>query len=219
MFKHRLLGWIAFSLLSVSAWASTTTLQLPQEAVLLVMDGQDITKSHITPNAPVPLNQGKHQIVFRVEKTFRHLNDRKNFTSEPLVLTFNAQTDKQYKIQLSGLTFFGDTSRFNKQPTHHIKLVNNSGGIVPFNMTILTKHGIQLGRNLVQETAEFNTQSHAASMPSLVTGYNKTTFPVVRETTTAPADTSENMLKYWWMQAAPEIRNHFKEWLKTEAAQ
>lgn len=76
--------------LPVSVFA--TTLRLSTDVDLLVLDGKKVSSSLLRGADSIELDNGPHQLVFRVEKTIHLSNSEERlYISPPLVVSFNTQ--------------------------------------------------------------------------------------------------------------------------------
>lgn len=80
--------------LPVSVFA--TTLRLSTDVDLLVLDGKKVSSSLLRGADSIELDNGPHQLVFRVEKTIHLSNSEERlYISPPLVVSFNTQLINQ----------------------------------------------------------------------------------------------------------------------------
>ncbi len=69
-----------------------TTLRLSTDVDLLVLDGKKVSSSLLRGADSIELDNGPHQLVFRVEKTIHLSNSEERlYISPPLVVSFNTQ--------------------------------------------------------------------------------------------------------------------------------
>ena len=77
--------------LPVSVFA--TTLRLSTDVDLLVLDGKKVSSSLLRGADSIELDNGPHQLVFRVEKTIHLSNSEERlYISPPLVVSFSSST-------------------------------------------------------------------------------------------------------------------------------
>lgn len=85
--------------LPVSVFA--TTLRLSTDVDLLVLDGKKVSSSLLRGADSIELDNGPHQLVFRVEKTIHLSNSEERlYISPPLVVSFNTQLINQVNFRL-----------------------------------------------------------------------------------------------------------------------
>lgn len=73
-----------------------TTLRLSTDVDLLVLDGKKVSSSLLRGADSIELDNGPHQLVFRVEKTIHLSNSEERlYISPPLVVSFNTQLINQ----------------------------------------------------------------------------------------------------------------------------
>lgn len=81
-----------------------TTLRLSTDIDLLVLDGKKVSSSLLRGADSIELDNGPHQVVFRVEKTIRLAdNEQQVYISPPLVVSFNTQLISQVNFRLPRL--------------------------------------------------------------------------------------------------------------------
>ncbi len=220
------LSTITTLLFASQAWAEPT-LSFPNSAELLVVNGK-ATES----DSPVTLSEGKNQIVLKYNTSFRQQGQQKRFSSEAIILSFEA-SNQTYKLILPKLKSSSDADKFNSTPA--IKLSDNKGQAVNYDTDILTKEGLQLGRDYSDEISLYNQSGANAAVNH---------FSVEKQTakvhsadvvaTTALAKSSVNkqattqskeipdqinvgqMLDFWYQQADEETRKAFKARIKNK---
>lgn len=80
-----------------------TTLRLSNEIDLLVLDGKKVSSSLLRGAESIELENGPHQLVFRVEKTIRLPgNEERLYISPPLVISFDTQLISQVNFSSRG---------------------------------------------------------------------------------------------------------------------
>ena len=85
--------------LPVSVFA--TTLRLSTDVDRLVLDGKKVSSSLLRGADSTELDNGPHQLVFRVEKTIHLSNSEERlYISPPLVVSFNTQLINQVNFRL-----------------------------------------------------------------------------------------------------------------------
>ncbi len=85
--------------LPVSVFA--TTLRLSTDVDLLVLDGKKVSSSLLRGADSIELDNGPHQLVFRVEKTIHLSNSEERlYISPPLVVSFNTQLINRVNFRL-----------------------------------------------------------------------------------------------------------------------
>ncbi|RTR36477.1 DUF2057 domain-containing protein [Shewanella canadensis] len=220
------LSTITTLLFASQAWAEPT-LSFPNSAELLVVNGK-ATES----DSPVTLSEGKNQIVLKYNTSFRQQGQQKRFSSEAIILSFEA-SNQTYKLILPKLKSSSDADKFNSTPA--IKLSDNKGQAVNYDTDILTKEGLQLGRDYSDEISLYNQSGANAAVNH---------FSVEKQTakvhsadvvaTTALAKSSVNkqattqskeipdqinvgqILDFWYQQADEETRKAFKARIKNK---
>ncbi len=218
------LSTITTLLFASQAWASPT-LSFPNSAELLVVNGK-VTEA----DSPVPLTEGKNQIVLKYNTSFRQLGQQKRFSSEAIILSFEA-SNQAYKLILPKLKSNSDADKFNSTPA--IKLSDNKGQAVNYDTDILTKEGLQLGRNYSDEISLYNQTDASAAAANFAIDKETinihsteimatTALPkssVSKQATTQSKEIPDQinvgqMLDFWYQQADEETRKAFKARIK-----
>lgn len=223
--KHTLaLAVIFTAACSLPAYAKLT-LTLPKSAQLLVVNGVEMQGE-----TSLELHDGKNQIVFKYNTSFRQQGEQRRFSSEAVILTFNGQ-NSVYKLLLPKLRSDSDADKFNKLA--ELSLIDDAGVAVEYTSDLLLKAGIQVGRDYDNEIAVYNKSSAPAALQNLVPQAQKST-QVVLPTTTAvvthdsqPTEQTTNtskdqinigqMLDFWYSQADEETRKAFKERIQQDS--
>lgn len=207
--RHALLTLAACGI-SVPAFADVS-LDLPYQAELILING---VKKDV--KSPLTLPNGENQIAFRYEDSVRENGDDNFFSSDIVIVKFNA-TDEKLTLSLPKLRTSSDARKFNQSP--ELTLTNEAGKVIDTQKDKLMKSGLQFGRNYESEMAAYNAAGKIASVSTLAAS---TTAPVTATmATTAPASSTvssnqqgasvaENMLNYWYEQADAETRARFK---------
>lgn len=101
--------------LPVSVFA--TTLRLSTDVDLLVLDGKKVSSSLLRGADSIELDNGPHQLVFRVEKTIHLSNSEERlYISPPLVVSFNTQLINQVNFRLPRLENEREANHFDAVP-------------------------------------------------------------------------------------------------------
>ena len=132
--------------LPVSVFA--TTLRLSSDIDLLVLDGKKVSSSLLRGADSIELDNGPHQLVFRVEKTI-HLSssEERLYISPPLVVSFNTQLISQVNFRLPRLENEREANHFDTTP--RLELLDGDATPIPVKLDILA----------ITSTAKTNNQS------------------------------------------------------------
>lgn len=222
------LSTITTLLFASQAWAEPT-LSFPNSAELLVVNGK-ATES----DSPVTLSEGKNQIVLKYNTSFRQQGQQKRFSSEAIILSFEA-SNQTYKLILPKLKSSSDADKFNSTPA--IKLSDNKGQAVNYDTDILTKEGLQLGRDYSDEISLYNQSGANAAVSHFsvekqtakvhgadVVAITASALPkssVNKQATTKSKEIPDQinvgqMLDFWYQQADEETRKAFKARIKDQ---
>ncbi len=197
-----------------------TTLRLSNDVDLLVLDGKKVSSSLLRGAESIELENGVHQVVFRVEKTVNISNhESRLFTSVPLIATFNTQRIGQVNFSLPPLDTQKDADRFNATP--HIALLDGNAMPVPVKLDILEIIARPKGVDYEVDTERYNQAGKYASLPQFATvmADDSSLLSGVSELDMPPAQSqnlTEQRLKYWYQQADPATRDRFMQWIKQQ---
>ncbi|WP_299797003.1 DUF2057 domain-containing protein [uncultured Shewanella sp.] len=225
MKQHTLLACltgITTLLISSLSWAEPT-LDIPKSADLLLLNGQETETQ-----SPLTLRQGKNQIVFKYNTRFRQQGQQQRFTSEAIILSFEAD-NQSYNFKLPKLKSAKDADDFNSAPV--IELTDANGETISYHSDVLIKEGLQLGRDYGDEISVYNLSGADAAIidfavkqqavaDSVTIAEPSRLSPVV----TTPGTTQKKqipeqinvgqMLDFWYSQADEETRKAFKARIK-----
>ncbi|QKJ86651.1 DUF2057 family protein [Paramixta manurensis] len=198
--------------LLVAATCHATTLKLNPDIDLLVLDGRKISGSLLKGAEGLELENGEHQFLFRVEKTFGEGNPggAKHYVSEPLIVAFTAHA-KSIAIQLPPLRNLRDGHHFNK--TADFGLIDQDGHEVISKRDRLAN--ASHSTDLEQAMIAYNRTGKIAAVPRFAT-----LPPVSALPSTLPADfalndaPTERLLRLWFHQVDNATRQRLISWVK-----
>ncbi|MFK3709931.1 MULTISPECIES: curli synthesis inhibitor [Leclercia] len=213
------IAWSLFALL-MPVCVFATTLRLSTDIDLLVLDGKKVSSSLLRGADSIELDNGPHQIVFRVEKTIRIGNhEERVYISPPLVASFNTQRISQVNFSLPRLETEKESQLFDRSP--HIELLDGDATPIPVKLDILAITDTPTGVNYEYDTERYNKAGQSASIPQFSTTMadDSTLLSGVSELDMPPPQSqnlTEQRLKYWFAQADPETRSRFLQWAKQQ---
>lgn len=145
-----------------------TTLRLSTDIDLLVLDGKKVSSSLLRGADSIELDNGPHQVVFRVEKTIRLAdNEQQVYISPPLVVSFNTQRISQVNFRLPRLETEKESLAFDASP--RIELVDGDSMPIPVKLDILALTKRPKGTDYEADTETYNRASRRASLPQFAT--------------------------------------------------
>jgi Uncharacterized protein conserved in bacteria len=207
-------------LLMLPASAIATTLRLSGDIDLLVLDGKKVSSLLLRGAESIELDNGPHQVVFRVEKMIILPDqNRQLYVSPPLIANFNSQLIGQVNFSLPRLETLEETQAFTSTP--HVSLLDGNAMPLPVKLDILAI--TQVGDNIDYEkaTEAYNLANKQASdtqfsvnIPddsTLLSKTNELDNPAYQSQTL-----TEQRLKYWFKLADPATRHRFLEWAKSQ---
>ena len=231
----RLITYI-FSLTSLVCFYATANVEIhvPNSVDLIVVNG-----SNKPQNVPLILPAGEQQLVFKLTAKYRALGRNVEFVSDAIILKTQL-ADGRYTLNLPKIRNDKTAKAFNQKP--EISISNNLGESFAIEQGKLTKSGLQVGRDYLQEVYVYNKSGLPASV-AIETQHNSyNTYQAVSKTpvqvstqdkigtqkqvesmvtdTVLPEDTIEEqaeieaMLNYWYKKASPETRSKFLEQIK-----
>ena len=182
--------------LPVSVFA--TTLRLSTDVDLLVLDGKKVSSSLLRGADSIELDNGPHQLVFRVEKTIHLSNSEERlYISPPLVVSFNTQLINQVNFRLPRLE--------NEREANHFDAAPRLAKTIDYEV----------------EVERYNKSAKRASLPQFATmmADDSTLLSGVSELDAIPPQSqvlTEQRLKYWFKLADPQTRNTFLQWAEKQ---
>jgi len=199
----------AMLLALIPVTAAATTLHLSGEIDLLVLDGKKVSGSFLRGADSIELDNGPHQLVFRVEKNLTTASrDRWLYISPPLIMTFDTRNVTQVNISLPRIETEKESEQFDATP-------------IPARLDVLAVNNTPKGIDYEWETERYNKANNKASAPEFVTmiaddsallsGPSELDRPVAHSQTL-----TEQRLKHWYLQADNDTRTRFLEWVKQQ---
>ncbi|HDS5273989.1 TPA: DUF2057 family protein [Enterobacter hormaechei subsp. steigerwaltii] len=197
-----------------------TTLRLSTDIDLLVLDGKKVSSSLLRGADSIELDNGPHQVVFRVEKTIRLAdNEQQVYISPPLVVSFNTQLISQVNFRLPRLETEKESLAFDASP--RIELVDGDSMPIPVKLDILALTKRSKGTDYEADTETYNRARRRASLPQFATmmADDSTLLSGVSELDVLPPQSqtlTEQRLKFWFQNADPDTRARFLQWAKQQ---
>lgn len=197
-----------------------TTLRLTTDIDLLVLDGKKVSSSLLRGADSIELDNGPHQLVFRVEKTIRLADDEQQvYISPPLVVSFNTQRISKVNFRLPRLETEKESLAFDASP--RIELVDGDSMPIPVKLDILALTKRPKGTDYEADTETYNRASRRASLPqfAIMMADDSTLLSGVSELDVLPPQSqtlTEQRLKFWFQNADPDTRARFLQWAKQQ---
>ncbi|MBJ3815300.1 DUF2057 domain-containing protein [Shimwellia pseudoproteus] len=156
---------LTLAFLLLSAAASATTLHLPGDIALLVLDGKRVSSSLVRGAEQIELNTGVHQIVLQVEKSIPRGDIPLHYLSAPLIITFSTEATRHVTIQPPAINNVEDAKFFDTHPL--ITLRNEHGQVLPVISDVLhVDSALPANKiNYEQLTREYNLSGQKAALP------------------------------------------------------
>ncbi|HDX4051179.1 TPA: DUF2057 family protein [Enterobacter soli] len=197
-----------------------TTLRLSTDIDLLVLDGKKVSSSLLRGADSIELDNGQHQVVFRVEKTIRVANhEQRMYISPPLIVSFNTQRISQVNFNVPRLETEKEAQAFESGP--RIELLDGDAMPIPVKLDILALTKTPKGIDYEADTEIYNKAGKRASLPQFATmmADDSTLLSGVSELDVIPPQSqtlTEQRLKFWFQQADPDTRAKFLQWAKQQ---
>ncbi|WP_275554744.1 DUF2057 family protein [Mixta sp. Marseille-Q2659] len=190
-----------------------TTLRLDPNIDLLVLDGRKISGSLLKGADGLELDNGEHQLLFRVEKTLAssHNNDKRSYISAPLIVSFVANV-KSISIRLPDLESQHARRQFDK--TYEFMMADEKGQPVKIRrdrLPLLNGQQTDLEKALMV----YNRNGQPASVPRFAQqpplSVRQEKFPVDVVGNNMPA---ERLLQLWFHQVDSATRQRLLSLMK-----
>ena len=197
-----------------------TTPRLSPDIHPLLLDGQTVSSSLLRGADSIELDNGPHQVVFRVEKTIRLTNhEQSTYISPPLIVSFNTQRISQVNFNLPRLETEKESAAFDSSP--RIELLDGDSMPIPVKLDILALTKSPKDTNYEADTEIYNKAGKRASLPQFATmmADDSTLLSGVSELDVIPPQSqtlTEQRLKFWFQQADPDTRARFLQWAKQQ---
>lgn len=207
-----------FCLLPVTVVA--TTLRLSTDIDLLVLDGKKVSSLLLRGAESIELDNGPHQLVFRVEKTIRGTNhETRLYISPPLVVSFNTRAVKLVNFSLPPLDNWKAAEKFDSAPG--LALLDGDAAPIPLLLDILPVRDKGKDVNYERETGRYNRSGKFAALPLFapVLADDSALLSGISELDVIPPQSqtlTEQRLKFWFEQADPQTRDRFLQWAKEQ---
>ncbi|MCZ8857389.1 DUF2057 family protein [Escherichia albertii] len=197
-----------------------TTLRLSSDVDLLVLDGKKVSSSLLRGADSIELDNGPHQLVFRVEKTINlSANEERLYISPPLVVSFNTQLISQVNFRLPRLENEREANHFDVAP--RLELLDGDATPIPVKLDILVITSTKKTIDYEVEVERYNKSAKRASLPQFATmmADDSTLLSGVSELDAIPPQSqvlTEQRLKYWFKLADLQTRNTFLQWAEKQ---
>ena len=197
-----------------------TSLRLSNDIDLLVLDGKKVSSSLLCGADSIELENGRHQLVFRVEKTIRlSSHEERLYISPPLVISFDTQRVSQVNFHLPRLNTERDATHFDDAP--RVELLDGDSMPIPVKLDILSITSTAKVVDYEIETERYNKAAKHASLPQFATmmADDSSLLSGVSELDRVPPQSqtlTEQRLKYWFGQADAQTRSNFLQWAEKQ---
>ncbi|MDX5627334.1 MULTISPECIES: DUF2057 family protein [unclassified Brenneria] len=203
----------------ISAPAIAITLKLDQNIDLIVVDGQKVSSTILKGADSLELDNGQHQLLFKVVKDIRTINNvRTTYTSPALIAAFNAQNLASVSFKLPSLETSQERKNFDQQA--HYQLIDERQQIIPTRVDILNVTDDELTQKIEEKMSEYNSAKHRASVAQFAAIMTSTNDDLledgpVTDKLDAPTASSTlfSIMQYWFQKADKETQQRFLRWV------
>lgn len=185
-----------------------------------MLDGKKVSSSLLRGAESIELENGRHQLVFRVEKTIRlSSHEERLYISPPLVISFDTQLVSQVNFHLPRLSNERDATHFDDAP--RVELLDGDSMPIPVKLDILSITSTAKIVDYEMETERYNKAAKHASLPQFATmmADDSSLLSGVSELDRVPPQSqtlTEQRLKYWFQQADAQTRSNFLQWAEKQ---
>ncbi|MFE8118666.1 DUF2057 family protein [Brenneria goodwinii] len=201
--------------------AIATTLKLDQNIDLIVVDGQKVSSSLLKGADSLELDNGQHQILFKVVKIAGAAtgNSQITYRSPALIATFDAQNLESVSFKFPSLETSQERKKFDQQPNY--QLIDGRHQIIPTRFDTLNITDDELAHNVEKKISEYNSANHKASVarfatipPAVKTGQQEG-WPMTDtlDDDPTPSSTLFAIMRYWFQKADKETQQRFLHWV------
>ncbi|RPH21717.1 DUF2057 family protein [Buttiauxella warmboldiae] len=207
------------SVLPSQSWA--TTLRLSTDIDLLVLDGKKVSSSLLRGADSLELDNGPHQLVFRVEKNIRSgTREQRLYISPPLVVSFDTKKVSLVNFNLPRIENDRESNAFDQAP--RIQLLDGEATLIPLQVDILPVKATARGVDYERDTQHYNRSGKTAAVKGFATmmADDSELLSKTSELDAPQSDTlAEQRLRYWFLQADQPTRERFLQWVKDRPVQ
>lgn len=200
-----------------------TTLRLSTEIDLLVLDGKKVSSSLLRGADSIELDNGPHQLVFRVEKNIRtNTREQRLYISPPLVVSFDTKEVSQVNFNIPRIENDKDSDEFDLAP--HLQLLDGDAGVIPSKVDILPVKNASQGIDYERDTQVYNKSGKTAAVKGFATmmADDSELLSKTSELDAPPRQSDtliEQRIRYWFLQADKPTRDRFLQWAKDNPTQ
>lgn len=210
MKKGPILFVMSAVLLACSVQAEVV-LKIPQEVDLLLVNMKK-PQGSLLEKKELVLPDGANQIVFQYRPSFDEGDMVKKAYSDTIIAKFEAYN--------TSVNFDLPKYRNLKQAEKEIdslewRLLDGTSKPLTVHEDKLNYSGVQIGRNFIQEVADYNQQGGVAALQS-VSGTAFTATIIEPKTAVKLSDEineTVGQLQAWYLKASPQERKAFKKWM------
>lgn len=197
------------------------TVRVPDEVSVLAANGDKVKLSggFFASEKTLILPNGVNQFVFRYTPFFSQGNDRVSTESDVIIAKFVA-SDAELTMQLPKYRNLSDAE--NNIGDLDWALNDKSGNTIDVQQDKLIKPGVQIGRDYIRETEDYNKTGGIAAVSIAAVQPMTLPAPIPDDLKQARAEaakadsTAEEMLHFWYQKADADTKARFKAYLNQQ---
>lgn len=188
-------------------------IEVPSSVDILAVNeaSPDLSGGLFSSHKTLTVPDGQNQIVFQYQQAFDQGNEREFVDSDTIIATFEA----------SGTTLTFDLPDYRNIDQAKVGMKNLDWNLLDGNQNTidlrqdkLVKGGMQIGRKFPLEAADYNKKGGVAALTTAsVAVVQPVTLPAKIDSGAAAANTTEEMLHFWYSKADDETKQRFKDFI------
>jgi len=194
---------------------AAVTIEVPDTVEVLIANDTkpELSGGFFSATKTLTLPDGENQILFTYNPYFDQGKDRIILESDPIIGTFTA---KDAELQFELPTYRNEHEGSKKIRNVEWSLNDNNGNEVAVKQDKLVKDGMQIGRNLQIELAEYNRKGGIAALSTAVAVPVTLPAQIPAKDGKASDNTAEEMLHFWYSKADAETQARFKNYINQQ---
>ncbi|WP_194436922.1 DUF2057 family protein [Vibrio fluminensis] len=186
------------------------TINIPDNVQVLAVNAEkpDVEGGIFSSIKSLTLADGENQVVFRYTPYFSQGNDRVIVESNPVITKFTANNQE---LSLDLPEYRNEREAEKQIKNWQVVLVDQQNQPLTIAQDALRKDGMQIGRDFVQESKEYNRTNGVAALTSA--SAVAVTLPANIK---VDSNTAEEMLHFWYQKADAETKAKFKQYINQQ---
>ncbi|OLQ95551.1 hypothetical protein BIY21_06160 [Vibrio ponticus] len=186
------------------------TINIPDNVQVLAVNAEkpDLEGGLFSSTKSITLANGENQVVFRYTPYFSQGNDRVIVESTPVITKFTAN-NQQLSLDLP--EYRNEREAEKQIKAWQVTLIDQQNQPIALTQDVLHKDGMQIGRDFVQESKEYNRTNGVAALNS-----GSAVAVTLPANVKVDANTAEEMLHFWYQKADAETKAKFKQYINQQ---